>query len=183
SMEMEAEGLVGAVNFNPGPYITFDTLEVTGNSRTKSLYLSRLLRIPPETPFSQVNIDRGLQTLQRIPYLQLVHQPTLTFQHQTARLSLPLNDRRINTLDGIIGVLPNEAEDNKLLVTGQFNLALYNLGGRGRDYQLQWQRLSQYSQNLAVSAKEPMLFGSLLDLSMAFRLLKEDTTFLNRDFR
>lgn len=183
SLVMEKEGLVASVNFEPGPFIAFDTLEVTGNSRTKPLYLNRLLRIPPEAPFSQANIDRGLRSLQKVPYLQLVDQPTLTFQNQKARLLIPLDDRRINTLDGIIGVLPNEAEDNKLLVTGQFNLSLYNVSGRGRDYELQWQRLSRYSQNLALSAKEPMLLGSLLDLHLSFSLLKEDTSFLNRDFR
>lgn len=36
---------------------------------------------------------------------------------------------------------------------------------------------------MALSAKEPMLLGSLVDLSLSFQLLKEDTTFLNRDFR
>ena len=183
SMAMEEDGLSASIAFDPGPYITFDTLEVTGDSKTRPLYLSRLLRIPPGAPFSQEDIDRSLKTLQRVPYVQLVEEPQLTFQNETARLHLPLNDRRINTLDGIIGVLPNEAEDNKLLVTGQFELSLHNVGGRGRDYHLQWQRLSRYSQNLAVGAKEPMLFGSLLDLTLAFNLLKEDTTFLNRDFK
>ena len=183
SMDVKEGGLEAAINFDPGPYITFDTLEIIGDSKTKPLYLSRLLRVPPAAPFSQTAIDRALKALQKVPYLQLVDQPALTFQNQTARVILPINDRRINTLDGIIGVLPNEAEDNKLLVTGQFNLSLHNVAGRGRNYHLQWQRLSRYSQNLAVSAKEPLLFGSLLDLSMSFDLLKEDTTFLNRDFK
>src|SRR5690606_18641940 len=114
----------------------------------KPLYLSRLLRIPPGEPFSQADVDRSLQTLQRIPSIQLVGEPQLTFQNQTAKLLLPINDRRINTLDGIIGFLPNEAEDNKLLVTGQFDLSLSNVAGRGRDYRLKWQRLTRHSQNL-----------------------------------
>src|SRR5690606_6031166 len=183
SLAMEEEGLVAAINFDPGPFITFDTLDIDGDSKTKSLFLSRLLQVAPGAPFSQAAVDHALKSLQKIPYLQLVDQPSLTFRNETAQVTLPINDRRINTLDGIIGVLPNEAEDNKLLVTGQFNLSLHNVAGRGRNYHLQWQRLSRYSQNLAVSAKEPLLFGSLLDLSMSFDLLKENTTFLNRDFK
>lgn len=183
SLAMEEEGLVAAINFDPGPFITFDTLDIDGDSKTKSLFLSRLLQVAPGAPFSQAAVDHALKSLQKIPYLQLVDQPSLTFRNQTAQVTLPINDRRINTLDGIIGVLPNEAEDNKLLVTGQFNLSLYNVGGKGREYSLQWQRLSRYSQNLSLRAKEPVLFGSLLDLSVSFDLLKEDTTFLNRDFK
>ena len=183
SMAIEKEGLVAAIRFGSGPFITFDTLGIIGDSRTKPLYLSRLLRIPPGEPFSQLNIDRSLKTLHKIPSVQLVGQPQLTFQNQTAKLLLPLNDRRINTLDGIIGILPNEAEDNKLLVTGQFDLSLSNVAGRGRDYHLQWQRLTRHSQTLEVRAREPMLFGSLIDLQLSFNLLKEDTSFLNRDFK
>lgn len=183
SLVLEEGHLAAAINFDPGPYISFDTLGIIGDSRTKPLYLSRLLRIPPGERFSQADIDRSLKTLEKIPSVQLVGQPQLTFQNQTAKLLLPINDRRINTLDGIIGILPNEAEGNKLLVTGQFDLSLSNVAGRGRDYYLQWQRLTRHSQNLAVAAKEPMLFGSLIDLQVSFKLLKEDTSFLNRDFK
>src|SRR5690554_6027771 len=115
--------------------------------------------------------------LQKLPYVQLAGEPQLTFQNQAAKLHLPINDRPINTLDGIIGVFPNENKDNRLLVTGQFGLSLYNVSGRGRNYHLQWQRLSQYSQSLTVSAEEPMILGSLIDLKVSFNLLKEDTTF------
>src|SRR5690606_39953651 len=112
---------------------------IDGDSKTKSLFLSRLLQVAPGAPISQAAVDHALKSLQKIPYLQLVDQPSLTFRNETAQVTLPINDRRINTLDGIIGVTPNEAEDNKLLVTGQFNLSLYNVGGKGREYSLQWQ--------------------------------------------
>lgn len=175
--------LAAAINFDPGPFIVFDTVEIGGDSKTKADYLSKVLRIPPGAPFSQASVDRALRGLQKLPYVQLVSEPQLSFQNTTAKLFLPLTDRRINSLDGIVGVLPSEAEDNKLLVTGQFNLAMYNVAGRGRDYLLQWQRLSRYSQNLSLGAKEPMLLGSLIDLAVTFELLKQDTSFLNRDFK
>ena len=183
SLVQEGSGISAAIDFQYGPYITFDSLDISGNSRTKSAYLSRLLRIPPGSAFSQKKVDRSLGLVQKLPYIQLVGEPQLTFQNQSAKLSLPINDRRINTLDGIIGILPNEQGDNKLLVTGQFDLSLYNVAGRGRNYHLQWQRLSEYSQNLSVSAEEPMLLGSLFDLRVSFDLIKQDTSFLNRDFR
>jgi outer membrane protein assembly factor BamA len=69
------------------------------------------------------------------------------------------------------------------LVTGQFDVMLSNLGGSGRNYELHWQRFNQFSQNLKVAAFEPMLLGSMIDMGVSFSLLKEDTTFLNRDFR
>ncbi len=172
-----------ALNFSSGPHITFDTLNVTGDSRTKPEYLSRLLQILPGEPFSQIKVDQGIRQIKNVAYLRWAGEPELSFQNEQATLYLPINDRTINTIDGIIGFLPNEVEQNKLLVTGQFELSLFNISGKGRDYQVSWQRLSQYSQNLNISAVEPLLFGSKLDLKATFFLLKEDTTFLNRNFR
>ena len=83
-------------------------------------------------------------------------------------------------MDGIIGLLPNENEPGKMLVTGQLDLELYHLGGKGRDVTFHWQRLNIQSQSIDLSAKESFLFNSPLDLKIGFNLLKQDTTFLNR---
>ncbi|EON77336.1 hypothetical protein ADIS_2204 [Lunatimonas lonarensis] len=175
--------LAAAIHYDAGPFIRFDTLKVTGDSKTRPLFLARSLRIQPGEPFSQRQVDRSLRSLRTIPYLQVVGEPSLSFQNEEATLYLPINDRRINSVDGIIGVLPNEIEGNRLLVTGQFDVLLYNVSGKGRNYQINWQRLSQFSQNLRLNASEPLVFGTGIDVNASFFLLKEDTTFLNRDFR
>ncbi|MEX2593511.1 MAG: BamA/TamA family outer membrane protein [Anditalea sp.] len=183
SIASRQNGISAALNFDYGPYITFDTVQITGNSKTSPIYLNRLLKMVPGTLFSQKKVDQSLRRLKNLSFVQVVSEPQLSFQNSEAIFYLPINDRRVNTLDGIIGILPNETEENKLLITGQFDLALYNVGGRGRNYKIDWQRLSQYSQNLNVTAEEPMLMGSSIDLKVSFYLLKEDTTFLNRDFK
>ena len=182
-IEQEGNKISAALDYNPGPLITFDTVQITGNSKTKGLYLNRLLKIMPGTPFSQKQVDRCAAILKNLPFVQLSSSPQLSFQNLEATLHLPLDDRRINALDGIIGLLPNEAGDNKLLVTGRFDLALFNVGGWGRNYSLNWQRLNKHSQSLNITAREPMLLGSWLDLGLTYALLKEDTSFLNRDLR
>ncbi|WP_245189697.1 BamA/TamA family outer membrane protein [Lunatimonas salinarum] len=183
SLAKIGNGFSASIYYDPGPLIRFDTLKITGNSKTRPVFLGKTLRIVPGAPFSQRNVDRSLKSIRTIPYLQVSGEPRLSFQNEEATLYLPVNDRRINSIDGIIGVLPNEIEGNRLLVTGQFDMVLYNVSGKGRNYRINWQRLSQYSQNLRLDATEPMVFGSGLDVSASFYLLKEDTTFLNRDVK
>jgi outer membrane protein assembly factor BamA len=183
SLKQEGNGLFAAIDYEEGPFISFDTIKITGDSKTDPAFLARLLHMTPGASYSQKKIDQSISRLQNLPYLRLTEEPTLSFQNSEATLYLPIQDRRINTIDGIIGFLPNEMEENKLLVTGQFDLALYNVGGKGRNYAASWQRLSQYSQNLDLMAEEPMVFGSHLDLKGRFHFLKQDTSFLNRDFR
>tara|TARA_R110002124_G_scaffold82664_4_gene216756 strand:+ start:13790 stop:15526 length:1737 start_codon:yes stop_codon:yes gene_type:complete len=175
-------GISASIFMDKGPLITFDTLRVTGNSKTKAIYLARKLGVMPGEPFSQKKVMDATKAIKNIPYISVVSNPELSFQNEEATIYLPVNDRKINSLDGIVGLLPNEIEANKWLVTGQFDLQLYNVAGRGRDYVLNWQRLSQYSQNLNVEAREPFVLGTNLDVSGSFSLLKEDTTFLNRTF-
>lgn len=183
SVRLTGQKFVASIAYDAGPRITFDTLKVIGNSMSRAIFLARTMDLMPGEPFSQKKVDRSLGILKNIPYLQLVGEPTLSFQNEEATVYFPINDRRINSLDGIIGILPNEVEGNKLLVTGQFDVALYNVSGKGRNYLASWQRLSQYSQNLRLTAVEPMVLGSGLDVKASFFLLKEDTTFLNRDFK
>lgn len=183
SLERIKNGFSAALNLDLGPFIVFDTLKVTGDTKTKPKFLTRFLQIRPGEPFSQKKVKDGIQQVRNLPYLRLAGEPELSFQNEEATLYLPINDRKINSVDGIIGFLPNELEGGKLLVTGQFDVMLYNLGGTGRNYELHWQRFNQFSQNLKIAAFEPLLFGSSIDMGISFSLLKEDTTFLNRDFR
>lgn len=183
SLSQNGQNFSAALNYNPGPYITFDTLQLIGGDKTNALYLSKLLQISPGVTFSQKKVDQSVARIQNLPYLRLQGAPELSFQNNEAILYLPVQDRKINIIDGIIGFLPNELEQNKLLVTGQFDLALYNIAGKGRNFAASWQRLSQYSQNLHLTAEEPLVLGSNIGVKTSFYLLKEDTTFLNRDFR
>lgn len=183
SLERSGKGFSGALDLDSGPLITFDSLKITGGTKTKPEFLSRFLQIKPGQVFSQKKIDEGIRQIRGLPYLRWGGEPELSFQNEQATMYLPIEDRRINSIDGIIGFLPNENEGGKLLVTGQFDIALYNVAGTGRNYELHWQRFNQLSQSLKISGFEPLLLGSNIDASISFSLLKEDTTFLNRDFR
>jgi len=183
SLVRSGKGFSGALALESGPRIIFDSLKITGNTKTKPEFLSRFLQIESGQVFSQKKIDEGIRQIRGLPYLKWAGEPELSFQNEQATLYLPIADRKINSIDGIIGFLPNENDGGKLLVTGQFDIALFNVAGTGRNYELHWQRFNQLSQTLKIAGFEPLLLGSNIDASISFSLLKEDTSFLNRDFR
>ncbi|GAB4107620.1 hypothetical protein GCM10028791_00660 [Echinicola sediminis] len=182
SIAQRERAISASLHLVHGPQITFDSLKVLGDSKMNPDYLSKYLGISRGELFSQKKVNAASGKLTRLRTVKLVSSPRISFQNSEATVYLVLEDRKVNAIDGIIGFLPNESERNKVLVTGQFDLELYNVSGRGRDYTLHWQRLSQYTQNLNLSAEEPMVLGSSIDVKASFSLLKEDTTFLNRDF-
>jgi outer membrane protein assembly factor BamA len=183
SLDYQGGNFSGALNLDFGPFIVFDSLKFTGNAAIRHKFLSNLIQIRPGEPFSQKKVNQAIGQIQNLAYLRWAGEPELSFQNEEATLYLPLNSRRVNSIDGIIGFFPNESIDRRLLLTGQFDLTLMNVGGSGRNFELHWQQFNQASQSLMVSALEPMLFRSPIDFRISFSLLKEDTAFMNRDFR
>ncbi len=179
-IQINGDSISAQLVFDSGPLILWDSVLVSGETKTQAAYIQKLSGIQPGTVFSQKQLDQAALKLRRSPYYTLVREPELTFQIQKAQPIFQLKDRNTNVLDGIIGFLPNENERGKMLITGQLDLELYNLSGKGRDVEVHWQRLNEQSQSLEIAAKESFLFNSPLDIGVGFSLLKQDTTFLNR---
>ncbi len=182
SVERRGSSLEGSLNFQSGPLIIWDTVRVQGESRTTSKYLQNLSFLKVGEPFSQSEFEKASILISRSPYFNLIKNPELSFQQRKARAVFTLRDRKANRLDGVIGILPNENEQGKVLITGQLDLELYHLGGKGRDIEVHWQRLNIETQSLSLGYRESFLFGSPLSTRLGFDLLKQDTTFLNRNF-
>lgn len=174
--------LQGLIQLDPGPFITWDSLEVKGNTKTQRKYLQRFSGITPGTPFSQDRYEQAVKKIGANTYFTWESEPELQFRTRQAVPVFSLRDRRINVFDGIVGFLPNANEPGRLLVTGQVDLRLFHLGGKGREAGLQWQKLNQQSQSLDVRFKERFLLGSPLDVEVTFSLLKQDSSFVNRNF-
>ncbi|MBB6326149.1 outer membrane protein assembly factor BamA [Algoriphagus iocasae] len=182
SIDRDSDRILGAIHVEEGPYITWDSLKVGGNTKTQARYVQNLTRIQPGTAFSQKEFLKASETLNRSPYFELSQSPELNFRIKSASPTFYLRDRNVNVIDGIIGLLPNENEPGKILITGQLDLELFHLGGKGRDVAVHWQRMNKETQSLDINAKESFLFGSPLSIGLGFHLLKQDSSFLNRHF-
>lgn len=180
--QMEVGYLYGRLQLDLGPLITWDSVKVEGNTRTKQNYLQRISGIIPGTPFSQDNYEKAVKKVGANPYFIWESPPQLQFRTRQAVPVFSLKDRRINVFDGIVGFLPNANEPGRLLVTGQVDLRLFHLGGKGREAGIQWQKLNQQSQSLDMRFKERFVLGSPLDIEANFSLLKQDSSFVNRSF-
>ncbi|MDF2158884.1 BamA/TamA family outer membrane protein [Algoriphagus sp. CAU 1675] len=182
SISREEGSLDASMAFDWGPMILWDSLKLGDGSKTAPVYAQLLSGLGPGDPFSQKDLDLAERNLRRSNYFRLNGTPELYFRQKKAQPIFNLIERNANVLDGVIGVLPNENEPGKVLFTGQFDLELRHLGGRGRDVEVHWQRFNPLTQNLSLKLKESFVFNSLLDVSADFSLLKQDSSFLNRVF-
>lgn len=181
SIHIEGKRFSASLNYISGPLIKFDSIEVHGSARVKKKFLQRYLGIQPGSPFDQSKVDNVSSELAKLSYIEQERPYMLLFGDNKAKLVLFLKDRKVNHFDGIVGVLPNEGSDRKVLVTGQLSLALQNFFGSGKKLDVEWQRYNKESQLLDLSYAHPVFLGSSLDLDAFFKLLKQDSSFMNVD--
>lgn len=181
SISIQNDAIYATLNYHKGPLITFDTVEIMGETKTKPLFLSNYLRIKPGAPYDERKVAYAINRLNRLPYLKVTGPAYVTFQLKEGTPHFNLNDIKSNQIDGIIGLLPNEGKSGRALITGQFDLLLQNLFGSGKKISLKWQRPQVNSQTLDVQYAHPNLLRSPLNLQAGFNLLKEDSLFLNRN--
>lgn len=182
SLRIENNQFTASLNFDPGPLIQFDSIRVEGSSKMNPRFLETYLGIRMGTPFDQQTVEQVASRLAALPYVRIAQNPRVTFQNREATLHFVLDKRPINQIDGIIGFLPNSSNDQQLVVTGQFDLELWNPFGSGKKIGLHWQRLDVSTQRLDIEYSHPHFFRGPLSADFNFRLLKQDTSFTNRDF-
>lgn len=181
SIEAKNKRISAVLKYEPGPMIQFDSIEVHGSVKIKKTFLQRYLGIQPGAPFDQSRINHVQTELAKLPYIEQERPYMLLFGDNKAKLVLFLKDKKVNYFDGIVGLLPNEGNDRKMLITGQVTLMLDNFFGSGKKLDLEWQRYDKESQLLDLAYVHPVFLGSPLDLGAFFNLLKQDSTFMNID--
>ncbi len=181
SIRIMGNAIGAALHFEPGPMITFDSIQMHGESKTKSSFLSAYLRMSPGEHYNEQKVTQAIHRLNALNYLRVESPPYLSFQNEEATMHLTLADKPINRIDGIVGILPNEGVEDRILLTGQFQLALHNLFGTGKSITADWQRLNYLSQSMDVAYFHPNILRSPVNIQTSFGLLKEDTTFINRE--
>ena len=179
SISYTNKGIEASLKYIPGPRISFDTIQISGNTEVKKKFIVKYIRIDEGELFSQQKMEDAGFLLKNIPAIKVKRPPEATFYNNKSVVKLYLDHRKNNQFYGIVGILPNEGNDNKVLVTGEVNLQLTNVFNSAKVIKAEWKKLKPLSQFLDISYQHPNLLGTNIDVKLALNLLKEDTTFLN----
>jgi translocation and assembly module TamA len=167
--------------FDPGPLVTFDSIEITGSDKFRSAFLQRYLKIRKDDYYSQKDVNQIPVLISRLNYIELARMPSVIFRDNRARVIIGVKEKKANYIDGIVGFLPNSQKNGKLLLTGEANLALNNLFRRGIGFKGAWKKFNVSGQVLELDYFHPLLIKTPFDLTADFNLLKQDTLYINID--
>lgn len=158
---------------------TIDSLSLKGSSKCKPAFMKNYLGIKPNDTYDESKISRISARTRELAFVKEIAPPTARFYEKSAVITLYLEDKKASQFDGILGVLPNNTNPGKVLLTGELNLRLQSAFGRGEIIDLRWRKLQALTQDLKVNLAYPYLFATPFGVDYKLDLYKRDTTFLN----
>lgn len=103
------------------------------------------------------------------------------FTGNKARIITFIDQKKASQVDGVLGLAPQSAINNKLMLTGELNLNLQNLFGSGKTFELHYRSFLARSQDLKARITYPYILNSSVGLDYTFALLKFDSLYLQVD--
>ncbi|MBY0426737.1 MAG: hypothetical protein K2Q22_13945, partial [Cytophagales bacterium] len=177
SLQIENDGIFASLSIVRGPLILHDSVKILGTSKMKNPFVEKYLHMNKGTPFSFQRVVASERLLKQLPYVSYKKSPYIYYKNNKAKVYLFIDEKRANQADGVVGFLPNSGKNNSFLFTGEVNLLLRNLFGRGLNLKGEWRSFQSQSQSLAVDIFYPNTLGSTIDTDFGIDFLKQDSTF------
>jgi outer membrane protein assembly factor BamA len=179
SVEINNESFKAQLKVNKGELFIIDSVTVKGTAKITNKYLQNYIGIKPGDVYNESAL-RSIETrLKELPFVTVVRETDVFLLEKSTLVRMYLNGRKASNFSGIIGVLPNNQQTGKLLLTGEANLKLKNSLGRGEAIEAEWRRLQAGTQSLNIRLAYPFLFNTQFGADGVFNLYKRDSTFLN----
>ena len=180
SLLLVSDFIEGFFSIDKGPQIVFDTVIVRGESGLSPTYLHAALNFQPGDLYSESKYQNIEKRIAQVRQLELLKRPDIGFSSGKAYVVLDAKGKKSDKFEGILGVLPEEGGQSQ--ITGYLNLDLNNLFKSGKEFHLKWNRFAASSQQLQLSYLHPYLFQSSFKVGVDFTLLRQDSSFVKRDF-
>lgn len=166
-----------------GAAVTIAGLEVPETANISARFLEQYTGLATGAPYDESVVRQLRERLRELPYLQLRGDPSVRFTDDRARVVLPLERRRANQFDFIVGVLPNSQQTGRLLITGELNGEIQNGFGRGERLAVRFEQLRPQTQELALAFNYPFLLNLPFGLDLSADFYRRDTQFLDLGWR
>lgn len=190
SVQLDSVSLVndtigGTLRVSSGPKFTYDSLALHGDLKISKSYLQQYFGLIEGEVFKEevfLDVDKRIKEL---PFTKQFRKTGIEFRNEKAIIHVYLNKKSANFFNGVVGVLPNSPQLEKvnsgsnLLLTGDIKLVLINQLRNGEKIDFAWKRLKPESQQLNAGVSFPYLFKTPFGIDDKFQLIKQDSSFIN----
>ena len=149
-IEIQNGKIAAKIFMQKNKLVTIEKIKIEGDAKISERYLENYLGIQKESLYSYEKILKIKQRIRELPFVQISKDPTLTFKGDKATLNLFLQKKKASRFDFLIGFLPRSnslPQTSRILITGNFNMDMFNQLGLGERIFAEFQQLSPGTQD------------------------------------
>lgn len=184
NVQVNEDGGVNALlMIDEGPYRKIDSINIKGPAIISKNYMMHSLDIFEGDDYNEKKLRTVTNRLHEIPFLEQSEAWAVKFKLTTTEIDLYLKEKKANQLNAIIGLLPNNAETGKFLLTADVVFAFRNILSMGESIDLTYQQLQYRTPHLKAGTMLPFLFNSPFGIDANFDFFRRDTFFRRTSFQ
>lgn len=178
SIDIDTSSINAKLVIDKGPLIIMDTAVIRGTAKLSRVYLLNYLSLRPGQPYNDRLIRKISSRLRELPFVSEARPFEIEFHSEYARPVFYLQHKRASQFNGIIGLLPDEANPGKAHITGDVRLRLHNAFGRAELFDLNWTNPQPRTQDLKIKFQYPFIFNFPVGADLDLSIYKKDTLYL-----
>ena len=161
---------------------TIDKVIVRGYKAFPEKFISNYFLINTKTVFSKQKLKSISTLTNRLDFIKENKAPEVLFKKDSTHLYLFFNKLGTSSFDGIVNFSSKE-NGKGLLLNGNLDLKLNNTFNSGEKFEIIWNKVSDEKTDFKINSYVPYLFNSKFSTTLEFNLYRQDSTFINTNFK
>ena len=161
---------------------TIDKVIVRGYNAFPEKFISNYFLINTKTVFSKQKLKTISTLTNRLDFIKENKAPEVLFKKDSTHLYLFFDKLGTSSFDGIVNFSSKE-NGKGLLLNGNLDLKLNNVFNSGEKFEIIWNKVSDEKTDFKINSYVPYLFNSKFSTTLEFNLYRQDSTFINTNFK
>ena len=145
-------------------------------------FISNYFLINTKTVFSKLKLKNVSNITNRLDFIKENKAPEVLFKKDSTHLYLFFDKLGTSSFDGIVN-FSSKQNGKGLLLNGNLDLKLNNTFNSGEKFEIIWNKVSDEKTDFKINSYVPYLFNSKFSTTLEFNLYRQDSTFINTNFK
>ncbi len=177
SLGFDGNTIEASLNLQKNQFVKIDSVVIKGDSKAADVYITNYLGVKAGNYYDEEVIRNISTRFKELPFVTETRPFTVSFTEDKAVVYLYLADKKSSQVDGVIGLLPDQQNPGKVVVTGEARIRLESPFGHGEVLDINWKQPAYKTQDLKVKASYPYII-SQFGLELNLNIYKKDTSYL-----
>ena len=181
NIQIKNKTLFANLEIKPSEKRNIQKIVIKGYENFPNSFVKNYFRIKPSSIFNQKKMEEISTNSKNLPFIKEIKPPEVLFTKDSTQLFVYLSKKQNNSIDGIVNF--SSKENGGVLFNGMLDVRFQNIINTGERFEIFWNSIAEERQEFKITTEIPYIFNSIFSPEIAFSIYKQDSTFLNTNFK